>query len=231
MGGGEMMRAGRMLAQGDLRLIALALVAEQPRYGYEIIKLLEDKTAGWYSPSPGIVYPTLTYLEEVGYVTVQAEGAKKLYTITDEGRAYLEQNRSFVDAVLERLAAIGEKATRIREHFDRPEYAEHRGRRRSRDEPSDDRSSMPPLMRGALDNLREVASKRLEADEDIETRIVEVLMRAAQELKKISGAVSSSPARGVWSSPMPGSPHFAVGASAMGAKYAAIRRGPMKLGK
>ena len=76
MGGGDMMRAGRMLAQGDLRLIALALIAEQPRYGYEIIKLLEDKTSGWYSPSPGIVYPTLTYLEEAGYVTAQAEGAK-----------------------------------------------------------------------------------------------------------------------------------------------------------
>src|SRR3982074_3976574 len=57
MGGGEMMRAGRMLATGDLRLIALALIAEQPRYGYEIIKLLEDKTAGWYSPSPRTGHP------------------------------------------------------------------------------------------------------------------------------------------------------------------------------
>jgi DNA-binding PadR family transcriptional regulator len=173
-----------MLAQGDLRLIALALVAEQPRYGYEIIKLLEDKTAGWYSPSPGIVYPTLTYLEEASYVTVQAEGAKKLYTITDEGRAYLEENRAFVDTVLERLAVIGEKATRIREHFDRPEYEEHRGRRRGRDD-ARDRSSMPPLVRAALENLREVASKRLEADEDAETKIVEVLARVAQELKKM----------------------------------------------
>jgi DNA-binding PadR family transcriptional regulator len=189
MGGGEMMRAGRMLAQGDLRLIALALIAEQPRHGYEIIKLLEDKTAGWYSPSPGIVYPTLTYLEEAGYVTVQAEGAKKLYTITEEGRAYLEENRAFVDAVLERLAAIGDKATRIREHFDRPEYREHRGRRRDGDDEDrhqrDDRSSMPPLVRAALDNLREVAGKRLEADEDAETRIVEMLMHIAQEIKKM----------------------------------------------
>jgi DNA-binding PadR family transcriptional regulator len=188
MGGGEMMRAGRMLAQGDLRLIALALIAEQPRHGYEIIKLLEDKTAGWYSPSPGIVYPTLTYLEEAGYVTVQAEGAKKLYTITGEGRAYLEENRAFVDAVLERLAAIGDKATRIREHFDRPEYKEHRGRRGRDDDDRNergDRSSMPPLVRAALDNLREVAGKRLEADEDAETRIVEMLMHIAQEIKKM----------------------------------------------
>jgi DNA-binding PadR family transcriptional regulator len=160
------------------------LIAEQPRYGYEIIKLLEDKTAGWYSPSPGIVYPTLTYLEEAGHVTVQAEGAKKLYTITDEGRAHLEESRAFVDALLERLAAIGDKATRIREHFDRPEYDEPRGRRRGRDD-ADDRSSLPPLVRAALDNLREVASKRLEADAEDQTKIVELLMRAAQELKKM----------------------------------------------
>src|SRR5499433_4170196 len=116
-GGGNMMRAGRMLAQGDLRLIALALIAEQPRHGYEIIKVLEDKTAGWYSPSPGIVYPTLTYLEEAGYVTAEIEGSKKLYTITAEGRAHLEENRDFVDAVLERLAAIGERASRMRRRF------------------------------------------------------------------------------------------------------------------
>src|SRR5919205_554421 len=103
LGGGDMIRAGRMLATGDLRLIALALIADQPRHGYEIIKLLEDKTAGWYSPSPGIVYPTLTYLEDAGYVTAQTVGAKKLYTITEEGRAHFEESRKFVDAVLDRL--------------------------------------------------------------------------------------------------------------------------------
>src|SRR3954465_12516127 len=127
--GGDMMRAGRMLAQGDLRLLALALIAEQPRHGYEIIKVLEDKTAGWYSPSPGIVYPTLTYLEEAGYVTVQADGAKKLYSITAQGRGHLAENQDFVDAVLGRLTAIGEKATRIREHFSRGEQDNDEGRR------------------------------------------------------------------------------------------------------
>src|ERR1700728_4947550 len=105
------MRAGRMLAQGDLRLIALALIEQEPRHGYEIIKLVEEKTAEWYSPSPGIVYPTLTYLEEAGYVTASAEGSKKLYTITDEGRAYLAANRELVDVVLARLAAVGERVS------------------------------------------------------------------------------------------------------------------------
>ena len=169
MGGGDMVRAGRMLAQGDLRLIALALIAEQPRHGYELIKVLEDKTDGWYSPSPGIVYPTLTYLEEAGYVTAQAEGAKKLYTITDEGRAHLDQNRDFVDAVLERLGTIGEKVARMRRRFGADD---------------DDRRGLPPLVRAAIENLREVAAKRLESDDEAEAKVVEVLARAAAELKK-----------------------------------------------
>src|SRR5712691_4644481 len=175
MDGGDMVRAGRMLAQGDLRLIALALIAEQPRHGYEIIKVLEDKTAGWYSPSPGSAYPTLTYREEAGYVTAESEGAKKLYTITDEGRAHLEENRDFVDAVLERLSAIGEKVSRMRRHFDRDEY---------RREDKDDRNRMPPLVRGALENLHEVAAKRLEDDAEAEAKVVEVLVAAAAQLKK-----------------------------------------------
>jgi DNA-binding PadR family transcriptional regulator len=165
MGSGDMMRAGRMLAQGDLRLLALALIAEQPRHGYEIIKVLEDKTGGWYAPSPGVVYPTLTYLEEAGYVTAQADGAKKLYTITTEGRTYLEDNRDFVDALLERLEAVGEQAR---------EY-------RSRD---DDRPKMPRLVRSALENLRDVAEERLKGDPDAEAKVVEILARAAAEVKK-----------------------------------------------
>jgi DNA-binding PadR family transcriptional regulator len=172
MGGGDMIRAGRMLATGDLRLIALALIAEQPRHGYEIIKVLEDKTEGWYAPSPGMVYPTLTYLEEMGYVTAQAEGAKKLYTITDEGRAYLDENRDFVDAVLERLSAAGEKISRMRRRF--------RG-----DEREHERNGLPQLVRAALENLREVAATRLKADADAEAKVVDVLARAAQELRRI----------------------------------------------
>jgi len=171
MGGGDMIRAGRMLAQGDLRLIALALIAEEPRHGYEIIKVLEEKTAGWYAPSPGIVYPTLTYLEEVGYVTSEAEGAKKLYTITEDGRAHLEENRDFVDAVLGRLAAVGEKMARVRRRFE--------DREDERNAPA-----VSPLVRAALVNLREVAAKRLDEDTDAEAKIVEVLARAAAELKR-----------------------------------------------
>jgi len=169
MGGGDMMRAGRMLAQGDLRLLALALIAEQPRHGYEIIKVLEEKTEGWYAPSPGIVYPTLTYLEEAGYVTAQADGAKRLYSITGEGRAYLESNRAFVDAVLERLDAVGERMRSRRSDEDND------GRRGAR---------VPRLVQAALENLRDVTVGRLKDNGDTEAKVVEVLARAAAELKK-----------------------------------------------
>ena len=165
----EDMRAGRMLAQGDLRLIALALIAEQPRHGYEIIKLLEEKTSDWYSPSPGIVYPTLTYLEEAGYVTASTEGAKKLYTITDEGKAYLDANRDIIKVVLDRLAAIGEKVGRWR-----------RANRSEREE------ALPPLVDAAIRNLREIVAKRLDNDADAESRLVEILARTAADLQQKS---------------------------------------------
>lgn len=163
------MRAGRMLAQGDLRLIALSFIAAAPRHGYEIIKLVEEKTADWYSPSPGIVYPTLTYLEEAGYVTAAAEGAKKLYAVTAEGRAYLEANRDVVDAVLDRLTALGERVSRWR--------------RASRGE-RDERRALPPLVQAAIDHLRETVSKRLEHDAEAEARLVEIIARADADLQR-----------------------------------------------
>ncbi|AXK81313.1 PadR family transcriptional regulator [Pseudolabrys taiwanensis] len=170
-GDDEMMHAGRMLAQGDLRLIALRLIEGQPRHGYDIIKALEDTTSGWYSPSPGIVYPTLTYLEEVGYLTSQPEGAKKLYTITDEGRAHLAENKDLVDAVMKRLTFIGEKAARMRERMESEQDGERGGRWQ--------------LVRAAFDSMREAARERLKNDPDAEAKVVEILARAANEIRKL----------------------------------------------
>jgi len=168
-GGSEWFRIGRMLAHGDLKLLALALIAEQPRHGYELIKLIEEKTGGWYSPSPGVVYPTLTFLEEAGYVTAENEGAKKRYTITEEGRVYLEANRDIADMVLERLAAIGEKLARRRRYWS------------GQDE---EKEPVPQLVGAALDNLRAAAAKRLESQNgEAETPIVEILARAAQDIR------------------------------------------------
>jgi DNA-binding PadR family transcriptional regulator len=165
----DMMRARRMLVQGDLRLLALALIAQAPRHGYEIIKLVEEKTADWYSPSPGIVYPTLTYLEEAGYVTAATEGSKKLYTITDEGRAFLDANGDVIKVVLERLERIGEKVSRWR--------------RKTRGE-DENRGELPPLVQATLDHLREAVAKRLEAGADSEARLVEIIARTVTELQR-----------------------------------------------
>ncbi|MGB6540380.1 MAG: PadR family transcriptional regulator [Xanthobacteraceae bacterium] len=167
--GGEMgpedLRAGRMLAQGDLRLIALALIAQEPRHGYEIIKLVEEKTADWYSPSPGIVYPTLTYLEEAGYVTVSSEGSKKLYTITDDGRAYLAEQRDVADAILKRLAAVGERMARMRRRL------------------GDDDESLPRSISGAFQDLSEAVRALLREDREAKGRIIDAIDRVASELR------------------------------------------------
>lgn len=167
-GGGDFLRAGRMLAQGDLRLLALTLIAEQPRHGYEIIKVIEERTAGWYSPSPGVVYPTLTYLEDAGYVTSGTEGSKKLYTITEAGKAHLEENRDIADVVLKRFARIGDKVARARRMFVSGS--------------EEDDARIPRGLEAALLHLRDVTAKRLETDPGSETDVLEVLMRAAREI-------------------------------------------------
>jgi DNA-binding PadR family transcriptional regulator len=101
---------GRFFAHGDLRLVILHLIAEKPRHGYEIIKAIEEHVGGAYSPSPGVTYPTLTLLEELGHVTVSTgDGAKKLHTITPEGQAYLDAHRPALDALLARM----EEASRV----------------------------------------------------------------------------------------------------------------------
>ena len=112
--GGRMFRAGKMLADGDLRLIVLALLEEAPRHGYDIIKALEERSHGMYSPSPGVVYPTLTFLEEAGHATATSEGNKKTYAITPAGRAHLDENREVVEMVLNGMDKFGRKMARAR---------------------------------------------------------------------------------------------------------------------
>lgn len=98
---------GRVFGAGDLRLVLLALIAEAPRHGYELIKDIEQRFGGAYAPSPGSVYPTLTLLEELGQVVGESpDGGKKRYAITDEGRAFLDANRAAVDGALQRMAMV-----------------------------------------------------------------------------------------------------------------------------
>ena len=100
---------GRFFDPGDLRYLLLHLIAEKPRHGYELIKAIEERVGGMYSPSPGVIYPTLTLLEELGYIRpAEGDGSKKAYGVTEEGTAFLAANRSAVEQVLQRLAAAAE---------------------------------------------------------------------------------------------------------------------------
>ena len=93
-----------MFDSGELKLVILALVAEKPRHGYEVIKALGERVGGEYSPSPGVVYPTLTMLEDMGYAMASLDAAnRKLYTLTAEGEKFLADNKAQVDAILARL--------------------------------------------------------------------------------------------------------------------------------
>jgi DNA-binding PadR family transcriptional regulator len=109
--GGRGGRRGRVFEHGDLRYVLLRLIAEKPRYGYELIKTIEEQLGGRYCPSPGVIYPTLTLLEELGYVRVDSAGAtKKLYSVTAAGLDFLADNRDLVERIFARLAEIGRAA-------------------------------------------------------------------------------------------------------------------------
>jgi DNA-binding PadR family transcriptional regulator len=101
-------RIRRVFDQGDLRYVLLGLIAEAPRHGYELIKAIEEKFGGTYSPSPGVVYPTLTLLEELGFIRPEAtDGPRKQFVITAEGTAFLAANKAIVDQIFARMAEIG----------------------------------------------------------------------------------------------------------------------------
>jgi len=101
---------GRMFGHGGLRFVLLQLIADRPAHGYELIKLIEERLGGSYAPSPGVVYPTLTLLEEQGHIRVDtgtggvaAEGGRKRYAVTESGREFLAANRETADAMMARL--------------------------------------------------------------------------------------------------------------------------------
>ena len=103
----------RVFDSGELRLVLLKLIADQPRHGYDLIREIEDLTGGEYSPSPGIVYPTLTLLQEMGHTSEEDGGAgRKTFAITGDGTAFLSQNESLVKELFERLTALGARRAR-----------------------------------------------------------------------------------------------------------------------
>jgi DNA-binding PadR family transcriptional regulator len=164
---------GRKMGSDQLQLVLLALLAEKPAHGYELIKALDERSNGFYSPSPGMVYPALTYLEEVGHATVEAEGAKKLYRISEEGRAHLEQHRGEAEAILAQLQKIGERMEQVRRAFAGE---------------GDDENEGPADFRAARHALRQAVRERRGAGPEELRRITEILRRAAAEIAKGPGS-------------------------------------------
>jgi DNA-binding PadR family transcriptional regulator len=115
--GGDEFPGARRLSSQDLQLVILALLAEKPAHGYELIKIIEERSEGFYTPSPGVIYPALTYLEEVGHASVAQDGGRKLYSITPQGETYLAEQRGTADAILQALSRIGRRMDEVREAF------------------------------------------------------------------------------------------------------------------
>jgi DNA-binding PadR family transcriptional regulator len=105
-------RRWRWFERGDLKFAILALIAEKPMHGYEVMQMLEEESAGSYKASPGSVYPTLQLLEDQGYLTSEDYGGKKVYSITDSGREYLNDNRDHVKKIFDRVAQFGDRLGR-----------------------------------------------------------------------------------------------------------------------
>lgn len=100
-------RGGRPFDYGELRLLVLALIRDTPRHGYELMKEIEERMSGSYTPSPGVIYPTLAWLEDMGYARAEAEGGRKRFHMTAEGEAFLVANRAAIDALLARTRFSG----------------------------------------------------------------------------------------------------------------------------
>ena len=160
-GGARGSRRRRQVDSGELRLVLLHLIAEQPRHGYDLIRAIEEMTGGSYVPSPGVVYPTLTMLQDMGQIEeMPGEGARKVFQATDEGRGVLAEKAEEVAALLARLSGLGE------------------GPRRA---------GGAPIAR-AVSNLLSALWHRVtgdDMDEDMMHRIAAVLDEAAQKIQRL----------------------------------------------
>ena len=149
-----------MFEGGELRLVLLLLLEKEPRHGYDIIREIETRTGGAYAPSPGIVYPTLTLLEEMGLAEMRtADGPKKLYAITEAGVVHLNENRKEAEMVLARLEQL-----------------------RARGEAID----QGPVFR-AMSNLKAVLLQRLskEPSKDLQFSVADIIDDAARKIERL----------------------------------------------
>ncbi|WFU44668.1 PadR family transcriptional regulator [Bradyrhizobium sp. CB82] len=166
-GGGADFPGARRLSSQDLQLVILALLADQPAHGYELIKTIEERSDGFYSPSPGVIYPALTYLEEVGHASVEQDAGRKRYSVTAQGQAHLAEHRATADAILQALSRIGRRMDEVREAFAGV---------------SDLDGDAADEMQRARHGLKRALRAKHGCDADEARRIAKILDRAAAEI-------------------------------------------------
>ncbi|WP_097459428.1 PadR family transcriptional regulator [Mangrovitalea sediminis] len=165
-GGEEGLTRGRKFTSDDVQLLLLALLGDEPRHGYELIKDIGARSNGVYQPSPGMIYPALTYLEELGYASVEVHGNRKRYQLSPEGREALEQRRDDADLLLNKLRHIARKMASIR---------------RAMHEEENDDAFLPEYVE-ARRNFKRALLSRTDASPDEQRRIATILVRAAAEI-------------------------------------------------
>jgi DNA-binding PadR family transcriptional regulator len=179
-GDGDGFPRGRKFSSDDLQLLLLALLDAQPSHGYELIKALETRSNGFYSPSPGMVYPALTYLEEIGHVTVQLEGNRKRYELAEPGRQYLADNRERVELMFAKLNHIARKMDSVRRAFAGEEALD-----------PNEGGWLPELIE-ARRALKHALIRRDNVPADEQRRIAAILARATAEIEGNPGAASGA---------------------------------------
>jgi DNA-binding PadR family transcriptional regulator len=181
-GGDDDFSRGRKFSSDDLQILLVALLVDAPRHGYELIRMLESRSNGFYTPSPGMVYPALTYLEEIGYTTVEAEGNRKRYALTPEGRAYFESNSERIEVIWAKLKFFAQRMGMVR-------------RALAGEESEDESTGKHPLkeLMDARLKLKQQLIARSHASAEEQLRIAKVLERAADE---IAASAANDPKKG-----------------------------------
>lgn len=163
-GGGHFGRGGRrkrLFDQAELQVLLLALIADAPRHGYDLIREIETLAGGEYAPSPGVVYPALTYMEESGLIAPTAEGGtRKSYEATDEGGRQALADAEKAAELKARLVALAEARDRV--------------------DPAPVRRAMHALKTSVIDRL-----SRPDADRETVLRIADAIDEATRKIERI----------------------------------------------
>lgn len=178
------LRLGKMLGSADLQLVTLRLLCEKPRHGYDVIKAVEDHSSRIYAPSPGMVYPALAYLEEVGYAAVHLEGTKKLYNITGQGREHLRENQAVADEIWRRLAISGRKLAHFQQQLVEEEDVADRFGADSHGHSRSEWLELKAQFRALRDELKAALWEKLHASKEENARVIAILRRAIDDIRR-----------------------------------------------